>query len=118
MPKAACLCLLSTLLFSSVLFYSGCSSGKVSSSATGYVNVRVSDPATCSGRNGSFSHIYVTITDVQVSASGGNGGSGWIDLTPALSQNPQQVDLLGQADNQCFLATLGATTALQPGNYQ
>jgi hypothetical protein len=84
------------------------------------VNVRVSDPATCSGPTGAFSHIYVTITDVQInsSASAGKNDSGWIDLTPSLSQNPQQVDLLGQANNQCFLATLGATTALQPGSYQ
>jgi len=62
----------------------------------------------------------VTITDVQIHASGsaGNSDSGWIDLTPSLSQSPQQVDLLGQASDQCFLATLGTTTALQPGSYQ
>lgn len=28
------------------------------------------------------------------------------------------MDLLGQANNQCFLATLGDTTALQPGSYE
>jgi Domain of unknown function (DUF4382) len=84
------------------------------------VNVRVSDPATCSGPKGTFSHIYATITDVQINASAnaGNNDSGWIDLTPSLAQNPQQVDLLGQASNQCFLATLGDPTALQPGSYQ
>jgi len=62
----------------------------------------------------------VTITDVQINAkaSAGNNDSGWIDLTPSLAQSPQQVDLLGQGNNQCFLATLGATTALQPGSYQ
>ncbi len=43
---------------------------------------------------------------------------GWIDLTPNLQQNPKQVDLLGQASNQCFLAMLGSTTELQPGTYQ
>ncbi|HKT87851.1 MAG TPA: DUF4382 domain-containing protein [Candidatus Sulfotelmatobacter sp.] len=102
------------------LVLSGCGNGKSSTPNGAFVNVRVSDPATCSGPKGAFSHIYVTITDVQINASGsaGNNDSGWIDLTPSLSQNPQQVDLLGQASNQCFLATLGATTALQPGSYQ
>jgi hypothetical protein len=41
-----------------------------------------------------------------------------VDLTPALKNSPQQIDLLGQANNQCFLATLGSTTQLQPGSYQ
>lgn len=103
------------------LVLSGCSNGKSSAPNGGaFVNVRVSDPATCSGPKGAFSHIYVTITDVEIntSATAGNNDSGWIDLTPSLSQSPHQVDLLGQASNQCFLATLGVTTALQPGSYQ
>jgi len=89
-------------------------------SGNAFVNVRVSDPATCPGTQGAFSHIYVTIVDVQInsSAGAGNNDAGWIDLTPSLSQNPQQVDPLGVANNQCFLATLGTTTALQPGTYQ
>ena len=120
MPKAASFCALILALLISTLFLSGCSSSGKSNSAGGFVNVRVSDPATCSGPQGAFSHIYVTITDVRIhaSANAGDNDSGWIDLTPSLSQNPQQVDLLGQANNQCFLATLGATTALQPGSYQ
>lgn len=121
MYKTALFCTIiaSLLVFTFVL--SGCSgSGKTVSNNGAFVNVRVSDPATCSGPKGAFSHIYVTITDVQIntSASAGNNDGGWVDLTPSLSKNPQQVDLLGQAGNQCFLATLGATTALQPGNYQ
>ena len=73
------------------------------------VSVAVSDPATCSAPQGPFSHIFVTITDVQInaSASAGDNDPGWIDLTPSLAQSPQQVDLLGQANNQCFLAMLG-----------
>lgn len=84
------------------------------------VNVRISDPATCSGPQGAFSHIYVTITDVQInaSASAGDSDPGWIDLTASLASAPQQVDLLGVASNQCFLATLGDPMALQPGSYQ
>ena len=100
---------------------SGCSNGKSSTPNAGtFVNVRVSDPATCSGPKGAFSHVYVTITDVEIntSATAGSNDSGWVDLTPSLSQSPQQVDLLGQANNRCFLATLGVTTALQPGSYQ
>lgn len=119
MYKTAVFCTLGVSLLAFTFVLSGCSgSGKTTSSSGALVNVRVSDPATCSGPKGAFSHIYVTITDVQINASAGNGDAGWVDLTPSLSSNPQQVDLLGQANNQCFLATLGATTALQPGSYQ
>src|SRR5262252_1056557 len=116
MPKAVTLCTISAILLLSLFFFFGCSGGDKAASASANVNVRVSDPSTCSGPTGPFSHIYVTITDVQISAS--NSDSGWIDLTPSLSENPQQIDLLGQVNNQCFLRTLGATTALQPGSYQ
>ena len=110
------------VVFSGVLILFGCS-GSGSSKASAMpatVNVTVSDPATCSGPQGPYSHIYVTITDVQINASSsaGDNDPGWLDLTPSLAANPQQLDLLGQASNQCFLATLGATTALQPGTYQ
>lgn len=120
MHKIAVLCTFSCALFASAFFLFSCSGSKSASNSGTMVNVRISDPATCSGPQGAFSHIYVTVTDVQINAnaSAGSGDSGWIDLTPSLSQNPQQIDLLGQADNQCFLATLGATTALQPGSYQ
>ncbi len=123
MPKTSVVCTLSCAVLLSSFILTACSSSKspsMSTPSTGLVNVRISDPATCSAPQGAYSHIYVTITDVQInaSASAGANDSGWIDLTPGLSQNPQQVDLLGQANNQCFLATLGATTALQPGTYQ
>jgi len=83
--------------------------------------ISLSDPATCSSATGGpFSHVYVTITDVQInsSASAGDNDSSWIDLTPNLKNSPQQIDLLGQANNQCFLAMLGSTTELQAGSYQ
>ena len=104
-----------------ILFLFACSSNsKMSSGDAATVNVMVSDPVTCSAPQGPFSHIYVTITDVQINASSsaGDSDSGWTDLTPNLKQSPQQVDLLGQANNQCFLAMLGSTTALQAGSYQ
>jgi hypothetical protein len=121
MRRNAQFCTFAAILLVSALVVPGCSGGKSPTTNAGaFVNIRVSDPATCSGPKGAFSHIYVTITDVQIntSATAGNSDSGWIDLTPSLAQSPQQVDLLGQANNQCFLATLGATTALQPGSYQ
>src|SRR6201996_5119664 len=91
------------------------------SSGTGATaSVVISDPATCAGPNGPFAHVYVTITDVQANTSGsaGDNDSGWTDLTPSLSSQPKQIDLLGQANNQCFLATLGDTQQLQAGAYQ
>ncbi|HKD93055.1 MAG TPA: DUF4382 domain-containing protein [Terriglobales bacterium] len=90
----------------------------VSSMAT--VNLHVSDPTTCAAPAGPYSHVYVTITDVLVStsATAGASDSGWVDLTPTLKGAPVQVDLLGVANNQCFLASLGDNLQLQPGSYQ
>jgi hypothetical protein len=84
------------------------------------VNITISDPHTCSGPSGLFAHIYITVTDVQIHASStaGPNDPGWVDLTPNLKNNPLQIDLLAQANNQCFLASLGSTTELQPGSYQ
>jgi cytochrome c5 len=99
---------------------SGSSSSTTTSSGMTTVNVMLSDPATCAGPDGPFAHVYVTITDVQanVSSTAGDTDSGWVDLTPNLSSSPKQVDLLGHANNQCFLATLGDTQQLQAGTYQ
>jgi hypothetical protein len=98
----------------------GSSSQSTSNNMSATVNITVSDPHTCTGPSGPFSHIYVTITDVEIhaSSSAGPNDPGWVDLTPNLKNNPQQVDLLAQANNQCFLASLGSTTQLQPGSYQ
>jgi hypothetical protein len=123
MSKRALLCAVVPLLIVGIAFVlSGCSGGSHSTTSTApaKVNLAVSDPATCSGPQGPFSHIFVTITDVQInaSASAGDNDPNWIDLTPNLQQSPQQVDLLGQANNQCFLAMLGSSIELQPGSYQ
>jgi Domain of unknown function (DUF4382) len=83
--------------------------------------VTLSDPVTCgSSASGPFSHVYVTISDVQIhaSSSAGPNDPGWVDLTPNLKNAPQQVDLLGLPHDGCFLANLGSTTQLQPGTYQ
>jgi hypothetical protein len=106
---------------SGALFLASCGSSNSNvTPSMGTVSVMVSDPATCSGAQGSISHIFLTITDVQIhtSSTAGPNDPGWIDLTPNLKQNPMQVDMLGQANNQCFLATLGSTTQIQPGTYQ
>src|SRR6266702_4210908 len=98
----------------------GSTSSSSSNGGMASATVTLSDPATCAGPDGPYSHVYVTITDVQAntSASAGDNDSGWADLTPGLSSSPKQIDLLGQANNQCFLATLGATQQLQAGTYQ
>lgn len=109
-----------TTLFLVGLFVA-CSSGGGSTTTTlGKVNVTLSDPPTCAGPSGAFAHVYVTISDVKIhqSATAGANDPGWVDLTPGLSSAPQQVDLLGIANNQCFLAMLGSQTELQAGTYQ
>jgi hypothetical protein len=88
------------------------------SSGNATVTTSLSDPATCGPPQGAFSHIYVTVTDVQISqsANASASDSGWVDLTPSLKNNPVQTDLLGIA-NQCFLATLGSQ-GIPAGSYQ
>ena len=109
-------------LFITFLVACGGNSGSSTQTASAATTmITISDPATCSaGTGGPFSHVYVTITDVQINASGsaGDSDSSWIDLTPNLKNSPQQIDLLGQANSQCFLASLGSTTELQAGSYQ
>lgn len=102
------------------LIISGCGGSKAASSGIASASVRFSDPATCQAPDGPFTHVYVTVTDVKasVNAGAGDNDTSFVDLTPGLSSAPKQIDLLGQANNQCFLATLGDTTQLQPGNYQ
>src|SRR5215472_1447601 len=69
-----------TLVLTVALILSGCSgsSNTPMNSSMGAINVMVSDPATCSAPQGQFSHIFVTITDVEInsSASAGSNDSG------------------------------------------
>jgi hypothetical protein len=110
-------------LLVAALLIAACSGGTVNTATTsgmGTVTVMVSDPATCQAPDGPFSHVYVTITDIKANVSstaGGTDGS-WVDLTPNLSKSPKQVDLLGLANPQCFLASLGDPLELQAGTYQ
>lgn len=88
----------------------------------GTVNTHLSDPPTCStssGSGGTFSHIFVTVTDVLVhqSATASATDAGWVDLAPGLKSAPKQIDLLGAAVSQCFLANLGAQQ-IQAGTFQ
>jgi Domain of unknown function (DUF4382) len=99
----------------------GCSGTTTTTTAgMAQVAVKLSDPATCMAPNGPFAHVFVTVTDVKAHVNGNaaDNDSGFVDLTPGLSTKPQQIDLLGQASNQCFLASLGSTQQLQPGKYQ
>ncbi len=122
MPKGIWqLSLVLACLFAIALVITACSSGTVNTaSGMGTVSVMLSDPATCQAPDGPYAHVYVTITDVQanVSSTASATDSGWVDLTPNLSKSPKQVDLLGLASNQCFLATLGDSMQLQAGSYQ
>lgn len=108
------------LTISLIVVACGTSTNTTTSSGMATVTTVLTDPATCQAPTGPFSHVYITITDVQanVNSSANAGDSGWVDLTPNLSKAPKQIDLLGQANNQCFLATLGDAQQLQAGNYQ
>lgn len=120
MRRTVCIFLIILAAFAIAIFPAGCGSGTHSTSMTAAsVNVHVSDPATCGAPQGQFSHVFFTVTDVLIhqSASAAPSDAGWVDLTPNLKISPMQVDMLAQATNQCFLATLGST-GIQPGTYQ
>ena len=106
----------SAVLLGVTALFVGCSGS--SSSKTATVQTTLSDPSTCKSPQGPFSHIYITVTDVQIhqNANASPSDSGWVDLTPELRKSPAQVDLLGAA-NQCFLATLGSA-GIPAGSYQ
>lgn len=92
-----------------------------SAATDGAVSTSLSDPAPCAtATNGPFSHVYVTVTDVEAStsATAASGDGGWEDLTPNLKSAPQQIDLLGTASQSCLLAQLGDAQELPPGAYQ
>ncbi|MDT8071091.1 MAG: DUF4382 domain-containing protein [Terriglobia bacterium] len=113
--------LLLIVVFAVIGAFVACSTGGSSGGSTmGKVSVSLSDPPTCASPKGPFDSVFVTIQDVQIhqSASAGPNDAGWVDLTPNLKNAPQQVDLLGIANNECFLATLGSNTDLQAGSYQ
>ncbi len=108
---------LAALIGVAILLACGTSSN---SSKLATTTVTLSDPATCSAPNGPYDHIYVTVMDVQVNTNpaAGDNDSGWQTVIPDMKGKPQQVDLLGAANNECFLKQLGSTTQLQPGSYQ
>jgi uncharacterized protein DUF4382 len=83
----------------------------------GFVNTGVSDPPTCLAPNGPYSHVFVTVTDVQASTSTDpNANSGFVDLTPGLK--PTQIDLLGSPNGVCLLAALGSNVQVPAGTYE
>lgn len=85
----------------------------------GNIVITVSDPAVCSAPAGHFSHIYVTITDVEAGkeATAEADTSNLVDLTPDLAAQPVQIDLLGQPDTRCTLGLIGQGFA-KPGTYK
>jgi hypothetical protein len=67
--------------------------------------------------NGPYSHVFVTVTEVQASTSSDtNATSGFVDLTPGLK--PTQIDLLGSPNGVCLLAALGANVQVPAGSYE
>jgi hypothetical protein len=84
------------------------------------VTVTISDPATCIAPQGPYSHIYMTVADVQAntSATALPGDSGWVDLTPDLAKNPVQIDMLGSGALQCSLPALASGTKIVAAAYQ
>lgn len=89
-------------------------------SATATVSVVISDPAACKAPNGPLTHVYITIADIQASTNPDAPANdpSFVDLTPGLSSAPQQVDLMGKASSNCFLASLGVGQQIAAGNYQ
>src|SRR3954467_2582082 len=112
---------LSVLALASLALLVACSAGKSANgrgTGTGSVTTTISDPSTCTAPQGPYSHIFLTVADVQIhqGATAAASDPGWVDLTPGLT--PTQVDMLSTTSTSCFLATLGSNVNLAPGSYQ
>jgi len=110
-------------LFSAIVILISCSSDSSSSNppqsaGMASAQVSISDPPSCKVPSGSFEHVYISIRSVQahVSATATDSSAGWVELAPQLAAQPVQVDLLGLPTNGCFLAMLGSTSSLPPGD--
>lgn len=92
--------------------------GPGSSGGGGTVTLTLSDAATCGPPSGPFTHIWISIADVEANpnAAAAAGGTGFVDLTPQLKAAPMQVDLLA-IPSQCTLATLAMNASAPPGQY-
>lgn len=118
LPLTLCLICLGLLLFLSCGGKTFLMGGINPVASTASVTVTLSDPVVCNvTQGGPFQHIYVTISDVQAYTSASQLQNG-VDLTPNLSQNPVQIDLLGSPGAGCTLATLGSSATVTPGVYQ
>src|SRR5215472_18576177 len=70
------------IFVSALAFLAACNGTSSSSSGSNaMVSVSLSDPATCGAPNGPFSHIYVTVDDVQInqSSTASDNDPGWVD---------------------------------------
>ena len=107
-------------LIAAVTVACGGGSHQVSLSNTATVSTTLSDPPTCAAPSGAYSHVYVTISDVQIhtSSTANANDPGWVDLTPSLKSSPKQVDLLALGGTGCVLAQLGSNTNIPEGTYQ
>ena len=113
--------MLTLVVAATLMVACGGDGGRQSGSAEpAFVNVSLSDPPTCASPAGPYSHVYVTIADVQIhqSSTANANDAGWVSLTPALKSAPKQVDLLGLGGSGCLLAQLGSNTQIQAGTYQ
>lgn len=87
--------------------------------AMGTINVSLSDPPSCSGSSGTYTHVFVTVRSVQAHISGTADANtpGWQELAPQLAAQPMQIDLFSTAQTNCVLAQLGSAQ-LPVGSYQ
>jgi hypothetical protein len=85
----------------------------------GTINVSLSDPPSCSGTSGGYTHVFITLRSVQahISAAADSNTPGWQELAPQLATQPMQIDLFSAAQTNCVLAQLGSAE-LPAGNYQ
>jgi hypothetical protein len=91
----------------------------INTPGTGRVITHITDPPVCKEPDGSFQHVWVTITRVRAHISGdaGSAEGGWVDLVD-LRDKPMQIDLLALDSTSCLLTELGSTGGIPEGKYQ
>ena len=93
----------------------GGATGGIGAGQTAPLTLTLIDPPTCASPRTNFSHLYLSVSGVQLNpdANATASSTGWVDVAPALAAAPKQLDLFNPNP------TLGnlLTSTTQAGSY-
>jgi hypothetical protein len=90
----------------------GGGTGGSGSTTTGQLTLTLLDPPTCASPSGTFTHLYLSISGVQLNpdANATASSSGWVNVAESLATAPKQVDMFNLTNSFGNLLTTTAPT--------